>query len=165
MVILDTNALVLYFGRRLNSEDNLRMQGLFQILRAKKESIGIPAQVWAEFLDQAGERELNATQSIFKTTAFRLLPYDLKAVMETVEVVKAGRSARKSSKVEKRPRQSVKVDWQIIAIAKANGARLLITNDVDMLAEAERSGVSCAKICDLPIPDHLRQHDLGLEKS
>lgn len=165
MVILDTNALVLYFGRRLNSEDNLRMQGLFQILRAKKESIGIPAQVWAEFLDQAGERELNATQSIFKTTAFRLLPYDLKAVMETVEVVKAGRSARKSSKGEKRPRQSVKVDWQIIAIAKANGARFLITNDVDMLAEAERSGVSCAKICDLPIPDHLRQHDLGLEKS
>ena len=164
MVILDTNALVLFFGRRLNSEDSLRMQGLFQILRAKKESIGIPAQVWAEFLDQAGERELNATQSIFKTTAFRLLPYDLKAVMETVEVVKAGRSARKSSKGEKRPRQSVKVDWQIIAITKANGARLLITNDVDMLAEAERSGVSCAKIGDLPIPDHLRQHDLELEK-
>jgi len=42
---------------------------------------------------------------------------------------------------------------------------LLITNDVDMLAEAERSGVSCAKISDLPIPDHLRQHDLELEKS
>ena len=80
-------------------------------------------------------------------------------------MVKAGRSARKSSKGEKRPRQSVKVDWQIIAIAKANGARLLITNDVDMLAEAERSGVSCAKISDLPIPDHLRQHDLELEKS
>lgn len=154
----------MFFGRRLNSEDSLRMQGLFQILRAKKESIGIPAQVWAEFLDQAGEGELSATQNIFKTTAFRLLPYDLKAVMETVEVVKAGRSARKTSKGEKRPRQSVKVDWQIIAIAKANGARLLITNDVDMLAEAKRSGVLCARICDLPIPDHLRQHDLELEK-
>lgn len=141
------------------------MQGLFQILRAKKESVGIPAQVWAEFLDQAGERELNATQSIFKTTAFKLLPYDLKAVMETVEVVKAGRSARKASKGEKRPRQSVKVDWQIIAIARANGARLLITNDTDMLAEAKRSGVTCARICDLPIPDHLRQHDLELEKN
>lgn len=84
--------------------------------------------------------------------------------METVEVVKAGRSARKATKGEKRPRQSVKVDWQIIAIAKANGARLLITNDTDMLTEAQRSGVSCAKICALPIPDHLRQHDLQLEK-
>lgn len=165
MVILDTNALVLFFGKRLNSEDRLRMQGLFQLLRAKKESVGIPAQVWAEFLDQAGERELNATQSIFKTTAFKLLPYDLKAVMETVEVVKAGRFARKANKGEKRPRQSVKVDWQIIAIARSNGARLLITNDADMLAEAQRSGVSSAKICDLPIPDHLRQHDLELEKS
>lgn len=164
MVILDTNALVLFFGKRLSSEDSLRMQGLFHALRAKKESIGIPAQVWAEFLDQAGERELGATQNIFKTTAFRLLPYDLKAAMETVEVVKAGRSVRKASTGEKRPRQSVKVDWQIIAIAKANGARLLITNDSDMLAEAQRSGVSCSRICALPIPDHLRQHDLELEK-
>lgn len=84
--------------------------------------------------------------------------------METVEVVKAGRSARKVSKGERRPRQSVKVDWQIIAIAKANDARLLVTNDVDMLVEAKRSGVSCLKICDLPIPDHLRQHALLLEK-
>ncbi|WP_085646750.1 MULTISPECIES: type II toxin-antitoxin system VapC family toxin [unclassified Pseudomonas] len=164
MVILDTNALVLFFGKRLNSDDSLRMQGLFHALRAKRESIGIPAQVWAEFLDQAGERELIETQTIFKTAAFRLLPYDLKAVMETVEVVKAGRSARKAIKGEKRPRQSVKVDWQIIAIAKANGARLLITNDVDMLAESQRSGISSMRICDLPIPDHLRQHDLILER-
>lgn len=164
MVILDTNALVLFFGKRLNAEDSLRMQGLIQIIRARKESIGIPAQVWAEFLDQADEQDLIATQNIFKTPAFRLLPYDLRAALETVEVVRAGRSARSASKGEKRPRQSVKVDWQIIAIAKSNGARLLITNDKDMLSEARRSGVQCSQICDLPIPDHLRQHHLDLEK-
>lgn len=77
------------------------MQGLLHALRAKKESIGIPAQVRAQFLDQAGERELGATQNIFKTTSFRLPPYDLKAAMETVEGVKTGRSARKATKGEK----------------------------------------------------------------
>ncbi|PRN02193.1 nuclease [Pseudomonas sp. LLC-1] len=165
MVILDTNALVLFFGKRLSTEDNLRMQGLFLDLRKKRESIGIPAQVWAEFLDQAGTTEISATQNIFKSNAFRLLPYDLRAAMETVEVVKAGRNARKSAKGEKRPRHSVKVDWQIIAVAKANGARLLITNDADMRLEAERSGVRCMCIGDLPMPDHLRQHNLDLGKN
>ncbi|CAI8802862.1 hypothetical protein EMIT0P74_10126 [Pseudomonas sp. IT-P74] len=85
--------------------------------------------------------------------------------METVEVVRLGRSARKSDKSAKRPRQAVKVDWQIIAIAKVHGARLLITNDGDMRSEAERSGVRCIQISDLPIPDGLRQHDLDLEKN
>lgn len=164
MVILDTNALVLFFGKRLNQDDSLRMQGLLLELRKKRESIGIPAQVWAEFIDQAGQAEIEATQNIFKTSAFRLLSYDLRAAMETVEVVRLGRSARKSEVGGKRPRQAVKVDWQIIAVAKVHSARLLITNDVDMINEAQRSGVRCIKIQDLPIPDGLRQHNLELNK-
>lgn len=161
MVILDTNALVLFFGNRLNQDDSLRMQGLLLDLRKKRESIGIPAQVWAEFIEQADPREIEATQSIFKTSAFRLLSYDLRAAMETVEVVKLGRPARKSDKGPKRPRHAVKVDWQIIAVAKVHGARLLITNDQDMITEARRAGVRCSRIDDLPIPDGLRQHKLA----
>jgi predicted nucleic acid-binding protein len=162
LVILDTNALVLFFGKRLNQDDTLRMQGLFLDLRKRRESIGIPAQVWAEFVEQADPRELEATQSIFKTSAFRLLSYDLRAAVETAEVVKLGRAVRKSDKGPKRPRHAVKVDWQIIAVAKVHGARLLITNDTDMIAEARRAGLRCLRIDDLPIPDGLRQHTLDL---
>ncbi|MGF6208255.1 type II toxin-antitoxin system VapC family toxin [Pseudomonas frederiksbergensis] len=164
MVILDTNALVLFFGKRLNQDDDLRIKGLLAELRRKRESIGIPAQVWAEFIDQVSQREIDATQNIFKTTAFKFLNYDLRAALETAEVSKAGRSARKSDKGEKRPRQAVKVDWQIIATAKAHGARLLITNDIDMTAEAARSGLQCKAIKDLPIPDNLLQRQLDLKK-
>lgn len=138
----------------------LRMQGLMHGLRKMRESIGIPAQVWSEFLDQAGQAEITATQAIFKTSAFKLLSYDLRAAVETVEVVRAGRHARRSDKSVKRPRHSVKVDWQIIAVAKVHGARLLITNDEDMRAEAERSGVKCLGIAELPMPDGARQHHL-----
>jgi predicted nucleic acid-binding protein len=164
LVILDTNALVLFFGKRLNQDDTLRMHGLLLELRRKRESIGIPAQVWAEFLEQAGQAEVDATQNIFKTTAFKFLNYDLRASLETVEVVRAGRAARKGEKSEKRPRQAVKVDWQIIATAKAHNARLLITNDADMASEAGRSGLSCMSIGQLQIPEDLRQHQLDLKK-
>lgn len=164
MVILDTNALVLFFAKRLGLDDTLRMQGLMLDLRKKRESIGVPAQVWAEFLDQAGDDEVAATQDIFRTVAFKLLAYDLRAAVETVEVVRAGRSARKSEKGPKRPRHAVKVDWQIIAVAKVHGARMIVTNDVDMRTEALRSGLKAVPISDLPIPEGLRQHQLDLNK-
>lgn len=163
MVIWDTNILALYFGRRLEQDDQLRMQGLVTELKRKREPIGIPAQVWAEFLDAASPDELAHSQDTFKTSAFRLLPYDLRAAMETVEVCRAGRAARKATKRKARERQAVKVDWQIIAIGKVNRARLLLTNDRDMRTEANRSGLRCMSISDLEIPDDLRQHSLDYE--
>ncbi|WP_315807802.1 nuclease [Pseudomonas sp. C9-3] len=163
MVIWDTNILALYFGKRLGQDDQLRMAGLVAELKRKREPIGIPAQVWAEFLDAASPEELAHSQDIFKTSAFRLLPYDLRAAMETVEVSRSGRDARKATKGKKRERQAVKVDWQIIAIGKLHRARLLLTNDGDMQLEAVRSGLTCKAIAELEIPDDLRQHAINYE--
>lgn len=139
------------------------MAGLVAELKRKREPIGIPAQVWAEFLDAASPDELARSQDIFKTAAFRLLPYDLRAAMETVEVSRVGRAARKAAKGKLRERQAVKVDWQIIAVGKVNRARLLLTNDGDMRTEASRSGLNSLSIADLEIPDALRQHSLEYE--
>ncbi|MNR27869.1 hypothetical protein D3C85_1451620 [compost metagenome] len=83
--------------------------------------------------------------------------------METVEVSRVGRAARKAAKGKLRERQAVKVDWQIIAVGKVNRARLLLTNDGDMRTEASRSGLNSLGIADLEIPDALRQHSLEYE--
>lgn len=158
MVIWDTNILARYFGGRLNKDEQLRMDGLVAVMRSKREPIGIPAQVWAEFLDAASEDEMSASQALMKTSAFRFLQYDMRAAVETVDVARAGRVARKAMKGKLRDRQAVKVDWQIIAVAKVHRARLLLTNDGDMQTEASRSGIACCSIDDLEIPDALRQH-------
>jgi predicted nucleic acid-binding protein len=160
LVIWDTNILALYFGRRLGQVDQLRMQGLVDELKRKREPIGIPAQVWAEFLDEASPQELEKSQAILKTAAFKFLPYDMRAAFETVQVSHAGRAERKKQGSEKRARQAVKVDWQIIAIAKVNNARLLLTNDEGMRDEAKKLGLNALRIADLEIPDALRQHSL-----
>lgn len=165
MVIWDTNILARYFGGRLDKEEKLRMDGLVALMRSKREPIGIPAQVWAEFLDAASEDEMSESQALLKTSAFRFLPYDMRAAVETVDVARAGRAARKSMKGKLRERQAVKVDWQIIAVAKVHRARLLLTNDGDMQIEAARSGINCCSIADLEIPDALRQHALEYDEA
>lgn len=138
------------------------MEGLVSELKRKREAIGIPAQVWAEFMHAATPEEIERSHSLLKTTVFRFLPYDMRAAIETVEVSKAGQAARKALKGKLRERQAVKVDWQILAIAKVHNARLLLTNDDGMLKEAGRADVVCLKISDLAIPDDLRQHPLNL---
>lgn len=165
MVIWDTNILARYFGGKLDKDDQVRMDGLVALMRSKREPIGIPAQVWAEFLDAASEDEMLESQSLMKTNAFRFLPYDMRAAVETVDVSRAGRAARKAMKGKVRERQAVKVDWQIIAIAKVHSARLLLTNDSDMQTEAMRSGIACCSIADLEIPDALRQRAIEYEET
>lgn len=162
MVIWDTNILALYFGGRLDGDDRLRMDGMVSELSRKREPIGIPAQVWAEFLHAASLNALNQSDAILKSSAFRFLPYDMRATVENAEIARTGMAARKSQKGKIRERQAVKVDWQILAIAKVHNARILLTNDVDMAKEAARLGIKCQCISDLPIPEELRQHNLTL---
>lgn len=164
MVIWDTNILALYFSGRLSSDDQIRMNGLVSELSRKKETIGIPAQVWAEFLETASQEEAEESVKLFKSNAFSLLAYDMRCAIETAEVARQGQTVRKSTKGPKRDRQAVKVDWQIIAIAKVNQARLLLSNDGPMAAEAIRQGLNCMKISELPIPDNGRQHSIRFEE-
>ena len=164
MVIWDTNVLALYFANRLNRDDKLRMDGLVAELKRKREPVGIPAQVFAEFLEAAKPEEAALSFNLLKTSAFKVLPYDMRAAIETTEVSRNGHAARKAQKGKNRDRQAVKVDWQIIAVAKANNARFLLSNDAGMLKEAQRSDLLCMSIADLPIPDELRQHPIAFQE-
>ncbi len=163
MVIWDTNILALYFSNRLSPDDHLRVKGLVAELARKREAIGIPAQVWAEFLEAATENEAAQSIALFKTNAFKLLSYDMRAAIETSQVARRGQVARKTSTTKDRGRQAVKVDWQIIALAIVNNARLVLTNDQPMLTECGRHNVKGLAISDLDIPDGLRQHPIPFE--
>jgi len=163
LVIWDTNILALYFSNRLSPDDHLRVKGLVAELARKREAIGIPAQVWAEFLEAATENEAAQSIALFKTNAFKLLNYDMRAAIETSQVAQRGHAARKANTTKDRGRQAVKVDWQIIAIAIVNNARLILTNDQQMLTECGRHNVKGVSISDLDIPDGMRQHPIPFE--
>lgn len=163
MVIWDTNILALYFSNKLSQDDHLRVKGLVAEMASKREPIGIPAQVWAEFLEAATENEAAQSVALFKTNAFKLLSYDMRAAIETSQVAKRGQVARKGNSNKDRARQAVKVDWQIIAVAIVNNARMILTNDQPMLTECGRHKVKCLSIRDLEIPDGSRQQPIVFE--
>lgn len=58
----------------------------------------------------------------------------------------------------KKDRHKAKFDMQILAIAKSNGASLLITGDGNLRRKASREKIEAKQIEDLPIPDSARQH-------
>ena len=58
--------------------------------------------------------------------------------------------------------QKVKVDWQVVAIAKARGCDLIVSNDPDVLKLGQAAGIKCQKVDDLPIPEALRQIPIPL---
>lgn len=151
MIIWDTNVLALYFGKRLSPDDQLRVDGLVQEMRNRREPIGMPAPVFAEFLTGLSSTEKHHAFAVFGTAAFKFLPYDKKAAVETSML--AGKKISSA-----RPRQAVKVDRQIIAIAKSSGARMILTNDTEMIQESIRFEVAAMSISDLIIPDKLKQH-------
>ena len=60
--------------------------------------------------------------------------------------------------------QKVKVDWQVVAIAKARGCDLIVSSDTDVLKLGQAAGIRCQKVDDLPIPEALRQLPIPLTK-
>lgn len=138
------------------------MEGLIAGLKKRRVPIGIPTPVLGEFLSKLTPEEKEQFDRAQASSAFSMLPYDVRCAHESAEMeLVASISGRRKGK-DARPRQAVKVDRQIIAIAKVNRATLVLTHDEDVIAEAARHGVKACRISDLQIPDNLKQHRLEL---
>jgi hypothetical protein len=61
------------------------------------------------------------------------------------------------------PWQKIKIDRQIIAIAKANGAKLIISMDTGVQTNAKRVGISTIDIQGLELPESAKQKVLPLK--
>lgn len=138
------------------------MEGLLASLKKRRIAIGIPAPVLGEFLSKLTDKEKTQFDSLQASSAFRMLPYDVRCAHETAEMEKAASLCGRRKGKDARPRQAVKVDRQIIAIALVNRASLILTHDIDVIDEAARHGMKACRISDLEIPDHLKQHKLEL---
>jgi hypothetical protein len=60
--------------------------------------------------------------------------------------------------------QKIKIDRQIVAIAKTQGAKFIVSDDDGVRASAARAGIKAQKIDELPLPDSARQTKLPMEE-
>ena len=86
---------------------------------------------------------------------FQLPPFDVKAAVEAASATRAalGRGDKRSGATG--TWQKVKVDRQIVAVARVHGAEVLYSDDADVLTLGQESGIPVVTTAELPLPRKL----------
>ena len=139
-----------------------RIQGLIVKLQKEREKIVIPAPVTAEILTLIGPTNTDYLAIINRARVFEVVPLDEKAAVE-LAFLNRDVFATGDKKSKAQPYQKVKVDRQILAICKVAQCDTLYTDDKSLIASAKLCGIDTQRLCDLPIPESARQHQLDLD--
>jgi len=141
-----------------------RVHLLVETLQDEKETILVPQPAFSEFLvyaDAAGPKYIS---KIEKSPLFRWGDFDLKAAVELAAMRRkrinqmGGREIRRQTDAETWAK--ISFDRQIIAIAKANGAHTIYSNDNGIRRFAEQHGIKVIRMWELPRPAIEAQRSL-----
>lgn len=160
VVCFDCNTLVCLSGQE--SEFKTKLLHLLSLLDKKKGKAILPAPAIGEYLVLADQAGLAIVESLQKHAYVQVANFDLACAFECalLDAAAIGRGDKKDG--AETSWQKVKYDRQIVAIAKRNGAKLIISNDNGVRANASRIGLKALSIDELSLPDHARQHKLPM---
>lgn len=161
MVLFDTNVLCLLLhpdadipndpasGKPIEQAQE-RVNYLRDRLQDAGVRIVIPAPVLSEFLTMAApDYMVQIAQSMW----FEVAPFDQRAAVESALALKRALKSVKGKKLGSTSSwQKIKVDRQIVAIAKVYGVTTVYSTDPDVLNLARESGIEAIHAADLPLP-------------
>ena len=127
-----------------------RMSYLVEQLREAGTRILIPAPVLSEFLTFADAEYLTEiTQNMW----FEIASFDQRAAVEAAVTIRRAIASGHGKKLGLSDTwQKIKVDRQVVAIAKVNEAESIYTTDSAILTLARDSGLRAIHVADLPLP-------------
>lgn len=135
------------------------------IAKAEKErrKLVIPTPATAELLTAIGPTSADYIRVINRKTVFEVRSFDEVAAMELAFLNRdVFGSLDKKNGLE--AWQKIKVDRQIIAIAKVANCEQILTEDDGLGNRARLCDIEPRKLADLPVPDSSRQGELDLEE-
>ncbi len=141
-----------------------RIQHLIDTLNDGADKILVPTPVLSELLVYAGRATQGYLQFFNERAVFRIAPFDTKAA---IEAAVAHRDAldrggiRVDAATPDASRTKIKFDRQIVAIAKAEGARTVYSDDEDVIAYAIPADLGAHRTIDLDLPPEDPQHEMG----
>ena len=147
MIIFDANFLIAL------SDDGFDKSRLAALIASfpKKQVVGIPAPAWGEYICGAGAATSALTAALQSNSSVRILPFDEVAAVESAQVhsdIVRVSGAKKGSSTASW--QKVKIDRQILAIARVHRATTIYTDDDNLIAEAALLGIPTCRLADLP---------------
>ena len=135
-----------------------RIAYLIDHLEKTRSKIMVPTPVLSEALVGAGPI---ATQEIIerlsRASVFQVEPFDIRAAIEAAVSTREALTKGNKRGASKATWQKVKVDRQIAAIAKVNGATSIYSDDRTFRAIAADFGIEVIGLADLPLPPEDRQ--------
>jgi len=131
-----------------------RIRKLLEDLDTSKERIVVPTPALGEFLVLANEDAPNYLAELTNQISFLVKPFDLMAAVEvaSMELQARKRGSKRSPAPEDSPWQKVKVDRQIVAIARIHGAHTIYSDDRDVKNIAEETGIKVISCWELDLP-------------
>lgn len=163
-VLLDTNGLIYLLDRRAPQHIQDRLKGLLQEVEKARGQVVIPTLVVSEYLVNAGQAGKALLASLLSSRYVLVAPFDHLAAEEcAVMQAAANTTGNKRHPLGRDVAwQKVKVDRQIVAIAKTRSASI-VADDSDVLAIANAWGVRASTVASLPLPDWAKQlHLVGV---
>lgn len=163
IVTIDTNTLIHWTCESDDSDEKLRLDLLFE--KVKQHAGGrivVPAPVFAEFLIKTDEATKGWFTGLERKRSVVVAPLDKRAAFECALIDKSviATYGNKKGQQTEEPWQKIKVDRQVLAIAKANNSDLLVSNDKNMHKSAELIGVNVMYLQDLELPESAKQKKL-----
>lgn len=174
-VVFDNTFLALLFGPlRTPPRDprtgapveraQARIESLVEDLSDAQIRILIPTPALCEFLTVAGREGAEYLAILDSTARFEIAPFDTAAAVEAARWLGAGiRAGDKRRGRAAADWQKVKVDHQIVAIAKMRLADTIYSDDGDVAKYGADVGITVIGVADLP-PPPLKQADLPIDE-
>ncbi len=138
----------------------LRMRHLVDSIDQASGRVVVPTPALAELLVGAGTQRGAMIRALENRRVFRVASFNRLAAIECA-LLDAGAVADGDKKDGVRSAwQKVKIDRQILAIAKVHGCDRIVTGDRDVVALAGRAAIAAQRVTELPLPPEDPQQDL-----
>lgn len=161
IVALDANCLVAWASKK-NQDNVARLDEMLRIVSSANGRVIIPMPCFAEYLVGADESTAGWMAALEKRKSVVLAPFDRRAAFECALMDRRALGQGDKRGGRKDHWQHIKVDRQIIAIAKVHQAERVISEDSGLRSTALSIGLEATPLSELPLPDSALQTKLDL---
>jgi hypothetical protein len=155
MIAFDTTFLTLMFvpgAKHAIADAEERIRFLISDIHGSGEKILIPTPALSEILVKSGPAKNQIATELTGSPKFQIGSFDVKSALELATMTDAAFTRGDKRDGAKGPYVKVKFDRQVVAIAKAYGARTMYSDDGDVKAICEREELPCLGVADIVVP-------------
>jgi predicted nucleic acid-binding protein len=173
MVVFDASVLLLLLDPDASAPNDpstdqpvehaqARLEYLIVTLERRRTKVVIPTPVLSEVLVRAGDAAPAYLEELNRSARFRIVPFDVRAAVELAALTREALDAGDKREGSTAPWQKIKLDRQIIAIARTEDAAIIYSDDEELQRFAKRAGIEVIGLADLPLPPGDPQGSLVL---